>query len=65
MSNVLIKEKKYRGQYITIKDLKKPTVISHGNNPEKDYKEAQEKGVDTPIIMHIPGKKMVQIYFAE
>lgn len=62
MNNVLIKEKKYRGQYVAIKDLKKPTVVSYGKNPKKVYNQAIEKGLKDPIIMHVPSKTMVQIY---
>ena len=62
MTNVLIKEKRYRGQYVAIKDFKKPTVIAHGTDPKEVYKQAIKKGYTEPVIMQVPAKKMVQIY---
>ena len=64
MEQVLIKEKKYSGQYVVIKDLSEPTVISYGNDPQQIYNEALEKGYFEPLIIFIPSKEMVQIYAA-
>ena len=63
MDQTLVKEKKYCGQYVVIKDLNEPTVISHGDDPQKIYQEAIKKGFAEPIILFIPTKDMVQIYY--
>jgi len=63
MEQVLIKEKKYSGQYVVIKDLTDPTVIAAGNDPQKIYLEAKEKGFTEPIILFVPDKDLVQIYY--
>lgn len=62
MDQALIKEKKYSGQYITIKDFNDPTVITHGDNPQKIYEEAIKKGFSEPVIIFVPNEDMVQIY---
>lgn len=62
MEQILIKDKKYAGEYIAIKDFNDPTVISHGDNPQKIYDEAIKKGHCDPVILFVPSKNMVQIY---
>ena len=62
MEQVLIKEKKYCGQYVIIKDFDEPTVIAYGDDPQKIYEEAIRKGYPEPVILFVPAKDMVQIY---
>ncbi|MFA5779724.1 MAG: DUF5678 domain-containing protein [Elusimicrobiota bacterium] len=62
MSHVLIKEKKYSGQYVAIADFNKPDVIAHDKDPQKAYKKATGKGFSDPVILFVPAKNMVQIY---
>lgn len=62
MEQVLIKDKKYSGQYVAIKDYNEPTVISHGDDPQKIYEEAIQRGYPEPVILFVPSKDMVQIY---
>ncbi|MFH0948252.1 MAG: DUF5678 domain-containing protein [Elusimicrobiota bacterium] len=61
MKQVLIKEKKYNGQYVAVKNFNKPVVIANGQNPEKVYKDAIKKGIQDPILIFVPSKNMVQI----
>lgn len=63
MDQILIKEKKYCGQYVVIKDLNDPTVIASGNDPQQVYQEAANKGFAEALLLFVPAKDMVQIYY--
>jgi len=63
MEQVLLKEVKYSGQYVAIKDINDPVVIASGDDPQKIYEEAARKGYSEPVILYIPAKDMVQIYY--
>jgi hypothetical protein len=62
MGQVLIKDIKYSGQYVVIKDLNDSTIITHGDDPKTIYEEAVKKGFLEPIILFVPNKDMVHIY---
>ncbi|MBN1383918.1 MAG: hypothetical protein JW983_03425 [Elusimicrobia bacterium] len=62
MQNILIRDKKYLGQYVAIKDFDKPVVVAHGKNPKTVQKSATKKGFAEPVILFVPTKGMVQIY---
>ena len=62
MENVLIKDKKYSGQYVVIKDMDDPEVISYGEDPQTIYNEAVSKGYSEPVILFVPKDDIVQIY---
>jgi len=62
MEQVLIKDRKYNGRYVAIKDFNDNTVISDGPDPQQAYQKAVEKGFNYPVILFIPLKDMVQIY---
>jgi hypothetical protein len=62
MDQVLIKDRKYSGQYVVIKNLSDPTILAHGDDPKTIYEEALKKGFIEPIILFVPNKDMVQIY---
>lgn len=64
MEQILIKDKKYYGQYIAIKDFGESFIICHGKDPKKVYEDAVKKGYLEPVIIFIPAKEMVQIYFS-
>jgi len=62
MDQVLIKEKKYSGKYVIIKDYGNPVVVAYGKNPEKVYRVAIRKKCADPILIFVPTKNMVHIY---
>lgn len=62
MDQVLIKEKKYSGNYVALEDYKKNKVIAYGDDPKKVHAEAVKKGFLDPVILFIPSKDMVHIY---
>ena len=63
MGQTLIKEKKYSGCYVAIEDFDKGVVISSGKDPQKVYEEAVKKGYLEPVIVFIPNKDVMQIYY--
>lgn len=63
MAQTLIKEKKYSGCYVAIEDFDKAVVISSGKDPQKVYEEAVKKGYFEPVIVFVPNKDIVQIYY--
>ncbi|MBU1006250.1 MAG: hypothetical protein KKH08_01490 [Candidatus Omnitrophica bacterium] len=62
MEQILIKENKYNGTYVAIKDFDDNTVIANGKDPKEVYDKAVGKGHSDPVILFIPAKDMVQIY---
>lgn len=62
MEQVLIKDKKYSGQYVALADFDKTSVISHGKDPQKVHEQAVKKGYREPVIVFVPTKNLVQIY---
>ena len=62
MEQVLIKENKYNGRYVAIKDFGDSTVIADGNDPKEAYDKAIKQGYPNPVIVFIPAKDTVQIY---
>ena len=63
MEQILVKEKKYYGQYVAIKDFEEPVMICYGKDPKQVYEDAIKKGYSEPAIIFIPTKDMVQIYW--
>jgi len=45
--------KKYKGLWVALKDDNK-TVIASGKTIREVMKKAQTKGVNQPILMHVP-----------
>ena len=62
MEQTLIKDTRYTGRYVAIKDFNDNTVISDGKEPQEAYKKAVEKGYNNPVVLFVPLKDMVQIY---
>jgi len=62
MDQVLIKEEKYCGQYVALKDYGNPEIIASGKDPGQVYDAAVKDGFLDPVIVFVPDKNMVQIY---
>lgn len=43
MPEVLIKEEKFSGKFVAIRDMKNPEVISSGKDPKEVYEKAVKK----------------------
>ncbi len=62
MKQTLIKERKYNGRYVAIKDFNDSVVIADGENPNEVFESAVNKGYPDPVVLYLPLKDMVQIY---
>ncbi|MBM3249081.1 MAG: hypothetical protein FJZ10_06675 [Candidatus Omnitrophica bacterium] len=62
MEQTLIKDRKYNGRYVAIKDFNDNTVIADGKDPQETYEKALKNGYKDPVILFVPFKDMVQIY---
>lgn len=61
MEQILIKDKKYYGYYVAIKDFNEPVIICYSKDPKQVYEDAIEKGYTNPLILFVPTKDMVQM----
>lgn len=59
MDNILVKDEKYNGRYVALKDFNDSTVISDGKDPKEAFESAVKKGVPEPVILYMPNKGMV------
>ena len=62
MEQVLIKEKKYQGQYVAVKNIKDTEVIASGRSLKIAFEKAVKKGVKNPLLIFVPEKNTVHIY---
>ena len=63
MAQILVKDDQLNGKYIAIASMDSPGIIRSGTDPKEVYNEAQQKGYAGPMIVYIPEKDMVQIYY--
>jgi len=62
MKNTLVKDEKYGGRFVALKDFDDRTVIVDGKNPSEVLEKATQKGYKNPVILFVPIRDMVQIY---
>ena len=62
MIQTLIKDNRYNGKYVAIKDFNDSAIISEGITLQEAYEKALQKGFTHPVITFVPIKNMVQIY---
>jgi hypothetical protein len=62
MQQVLIKQKKYSGQYVAIKNINDTKVIASGHSMKIALEKAVKNGVEKPLLIYIPEKNAVHIY---
>jgi hypothetical protein len=62
MDQVLVKDDKYRGKYLAMRDFDKYSIIASDADPVKVHEKAVKKGCKDPVIIYVPEKDMVQIY---
>ena len=60
--NVLIKEEKYIGKYVALKDFNDNRVCGSGNTPDEAYKQAEKNGCLDPVIIFASSKDLTQVY---
>ena len=63
MEQTLLKEKKYSGRFVALRDYDTHVVIADGKVPQEAYEAAVKKGCADPVIVYVPVKGMAHIYF--
>lgn len=62
MKQALIKEKKYQGKYVAVKNMKDTKVIASGRTLKITFEKAVKKGLVKPLLIYVPEKDSVHIY---
>ena len=63
MEKILVNSDKYYGQYVALKSIKDNSIVGAGYTPEKALEKARKKGIQNPILLYVPDKDIVQIYY--
>lgn len=62
MEQILLKDEKYDGRYVALKDYDAHVVIADAKDPQEAYDAAVKKGCADPVILYVPVKGMAHIY---
>lgn len=62
MAEVLLKDAKYEGRFVAIRDFDDKVVIADGKNVDEVYLKAAKRGVRNPVVFYVPMKGMTHIY---
>ena len=62
MENTLVKDRKFGGRYVALKEFGDEKVVADGKDPNEAIRNAEQKGLKNPVILFVPEKDMVQIY---
>jgi hypothetical protein len=60
--NILVKDRKYEGQYVAMRSLTNKEVVASGNDPSQVLKQARAKGAAAPVIVFVPKPNITLIY---
>ena len=60
--NILVKDKKYEGQYVAMKSFVNREVVASGDDPVKVMNEAKDKGVMSPFLHYVPRGDITFVY---
>lgn len=62
MAQALLKDEKFEGRFVAIKDFDDAVVIADGKSPDEAYNKAFKKGVLNPVVFYVPLKGMLHIH---
>lgn len=62
MSQVLVADKRYQGQYVAFDPQKGKEVVAFGGDVGDVINQAREKGVGEPAIVFVPKDDTAYIY---
>jgi hypothetical protein len=62
MKNALIKDEKFNGRFVALKDFNEKSVIVDGKTPSEVLEKSKQKGYSDPVILFVPVRGMAQIY---
>jgi len=63
MEKILVTTDEFNGRYVAMKSVDDNTIVGVGTDPESALREAEGKGYKNPILLYIPEKDLVHIYF--
>lgn len=63
MEKILVNSNKYDGQYVAMVSADDNTIVGSGNTPEEAINEARKKGIQNPLLLYVPDKNLVHIYY--
>ena len=63
MEKILVTTEKYNGRYVAMKSFDDKTIIGVGDDPDEALKDAEAKGFKNPVLLYIPEKDTVYIYY--
>jgi hypothetical protein len=58
----IVPDKKMLGKFVALRSFADNTVVASGMDAGRVMQTAQHKGVESPVVMFIPPKKMVCMY---
>lgn len=61
MVEILINDGNYSGKYVAFNNDKDREIICSNESALKTYEEAFGKGFESPVIVYVPDKDVVQI----
>jgi hypothetical protein len=64
MEKTLVNSHKYDGQYVAMVSRDNNTVVGAGKTPDEALNEAKENGYQNPLLLYVPEKGLVHIYYA-
>ena len=62
MEQVLIRDTKFEGKYVALRNINDHSPVADGDNPETVYNKAIQLGIKNPLLLYVPACGMVQIY---
>ncbi len=63
MEEVFLKGVYIPGEYVVIESQENPSVICSDADPVIAYRNAISKGFENPILLHVPEKDSVYVYY--
>jgi Family of unknown function (DUF5678) len=54
---------RYGGQYVTVKSFASKIVVTHGKNAKDVFARAKKRGIEEPVLIYVPEKKMARLYW--
>jgi NADPH-dependent glutamate synthase beta subunit-like oxidoreductase len=64
MEKVLVNSDKYNGQYVAMKSVDDNTIVGAGKTPNEALEEARKKGIQNPLLLYVPDRDVINIYYA-
>lgn len=62
LCQTLVKDDKYKGQYVALKSFKDNYIVASGSQPGEVIALAERQGCKSPVIMFVPEKEMTHVY---